>query len=88
MNSLRFVPYFLWYFTSFARINIFFLLPGCFLQVFGGAGFNTDYPVEKLFRDAKIYQVSYCIELVEMFFCRAFRSVHDKFMKLFDVIAL
>ena len=28
------------------------------VQIFGGAGFNTEYPVEKLFRDAKIYQVS------------------------------
>lgn len=27
------------------------------VQIFGGAGFNTDYPVEKLFRDAKIYQI-------------------------------
>lgn len=28
------------------------------VQVFGGNGFNSDYPVEKLMRDAKIYQVS------------------------------
>ena len=27
------------------------------IQVFGGAGFNTEYPVEKLFRDSKIYQL-------------------------------
>jgi acyl-CoA dehydrogenase len=27
------------------------------VQVFGGAGFNTEYPVEKLLRDAKIYQI-------------------------------
>merc|ERR1711991_213156 len=27
------------------------------VQVFGGAGFNTEYPVEKLMRDAKIYQL-------------------------------
>ena len=27
-------------------------------QIFGGNGFNTEYPVEKLMRDAKIYQVS------------------------------
>jgi len=27
------------------------------IQVYGGAGFNTEYPVEKLFRDAKIYQI-------------------------------
>lgn len=27
------------------------------IQVFGGNGFNSDYPVEKLFRDAKIYQI-------------------------------
>ena len=29
------------------------------VQIFGGNGFNTDYPVEKLMRDAKIYQVKY-----------------------------
>ena len=27
------------------------------VQVFGGNGFNTEYPVEKLIRDAKIYQI-------------------------------
>ncbi|KAI3385049.1 hypothetical protein SNEBB_005697 [Seison nebaliae] len=27
------------------------------VQVFGGAGFNTEYPVEKLMRDAKIFQL-------------------------------
>jgi acyl-CoA dehydrogenase len=27
------------------------------VQVFGGAGYNTEYPVEKLMRDAKIYQI-------------------------------
>jgi len=27
------------------------------VQVFGGAGFNTEYPVEKLMRDAKIYHI-------------------------------
>ena len=27
------------------------------LQIFGGAGFNTEYPAEKLLRDAKIYQI-------------------------------
>ena len=26
-------------------------------QIFGGAGYNQEYPVEKLMRDAKIYQV-------------------------------
>lgn len=26
-------------------------------QIFGGNGFNTSYPVEKLMRDAKIYQI-------------------------------
>ena len=30
------------------------------VQVFGGNGFNSDYPVEKLMRDAKIYQVCVC----------------------------
>lgn len=27
------------------------------VQIFGANGFNTDYPVEKLMRDAKIYQI-------------------------------
>ena len=27
------------------------------VQVFGGAGFMKDYPVEKLMRDAKILQI-------------------------------
>lgn len=27
------------------------------VQIFGGNGCNTDYPVEKLFRDAKIMQI-------------------------------
>ena len=27
------------------------------VQIFGGNGFNSDYPVEKLMRDAKIFQV-------------------------------
>ena len=34
------------------------------VQVFGGNGFNSDYPVEKLMRDAKIYQVSLLITSV------------------------
>lgn len=29
----------------------------CVRQVFGGNGYNTEYPVEKLMRDAKIYQI-------------------------------
>jgi acyl-CoA dehydrogenase len=28
------------------------------VQIFGGNGYNTEYPVEKLMRDAKIYQVN------------------------------
>eukprot|EP01098_Paradermamoeba_levis_P013483 TRINITY_DN6158_c0_g1_i1.p1 TRINITY_DN6158_c0_g1~~TRINITY_DN6158_c0_g1_i1.p1 ORF type:complete len:148 (-),score=40.12 TRINITY_DN6158_c0_g1_i1:21-464(-) len=27
------------------------------VQIFGGYGFNSEYPVEKLMRDAKIYQI-------------------------------
>ena len=41
------------------------------VQVFGGAGFNTEYPVEKLFRDAKIYQVwpnGFVVSLSRTFF--------------------
>ena len=26
-------------------------------QIYGGNGYNTEYPVEKLMRDAKIYQI-------------------------------
>lgn len=28
-----------------------------FFKVYGGAGFNSEYPVEKLMRDAKIFQI-------------------------------
>ena len=27
------------------------------VQIHGGYGYNKDYPVEKLFRDAKIFQI-------------------------------
>jgi len=27
------------------------------VQIFGGNGYNTEYPAEKLMRDAKIYQI-------------------------------
>lgn len=27
------------------------------VQIFGGAGYNSEYPGEKLMRDAKIYQI-------------------------------
>jgi acyl-CoA dehydrogenase len=27
------------------------------VQVFGGYGYSSEYPVEKLYRDAKIYQI-------------------------------
>ena len=27
------------------------------VQVFGGAGYNSEYPVEKLMRDSKIFQI-------------------------------
>ena len=27
------------------------------VQIFGGNGFNSEYPVEKLMRDAKIYNI-------------------------------
>jgi len=29
----------------------------CVVQIFGGNGYNTEYPAEKLMRDAKIFQV-------------------------------
>lgn len=27
------------------------------VQIFGGNGYNSEYPVEKLMRDAKIFQI-------------------------------
>ena len=27
------------------------------VQIFGGMGYSTEYPVEKLFRDAKVLQI-------------------------------
>ena len=32
------------------------------VQIFGGNGFNSEYPVEKLMRDAKIYQVTFFLK--------------------------
>lgn len=34
------------------------------VQIFGGNGFNSEYPVEKLMRDAKLFQVNLWITLV------------------------
>lgn len=42
--------------SSFTFLR-FSLLSVTHTQVFGGNGFNTEYPVEKLMRDAKIYQI-------------------------------
>lgn len=28
-----------------------------FFQIYGGNGFNSEFPVEKLMRDAKIFQI-------------------------------
>ena len=41
-----------------ADLNQIKLLNCPIIQIFGGAGYNQEYPVEKLMRDAKIYQVS------------------------------
>jgi acyl-CoA dehydrogenase len=30
------------------------------VQVYGGLGYNTEAPMEKLFRDAKIYELCKC----------------------------
>ena len=34
-----------------------FSITHLYSQIFGGAGYNNEYPVEKLMRDAKIFQV-------------------------------
>ncbi|KAK2107156.1 hypothetical protein P7K49_016670 [Saguinus oedipus] len=36
------------------------------VQIFGGNGFNTEYPVEKLMRDAKIYQIFSAIGYIKL----------------------
>ncbi|XP_004699382.2 medium-chain specific acyl-CoA dehydrogenase, mitochondrial [Echinops telfairi] len=48
------------YFASIAKAyagDIANQLASDAVQIFGGNGFNTEYPVEKLMRDAKIYQI-------------------------------
>jgi len=48
------------YFASIAKAHAGDIANKCAadaVQIFGGAGFNTEYPVEKLMRDAKIYQI-------------------------------
>lgn len=49
--------------TTFASMAKLFAADHCnkvcadAVQIFGGAGFNTSFPVEKLMRDAKIFQL-------------------------------
>lgn len=49
--------------TTFASMAKLFAADHCnkvvsdAVQIFGGNGFNSEYPVEKLMRDAKIYQI-------------------------------
>lgn len=48
------------YFSSIAKAHAGDIANKCAsdaVQIFGGAGFNSEYPVEKLMRDAKIYQI-------------------------------
>lgn len=48
------------YYASIAKCHAADIANKCAtdaVQVFGGNGFNCDYPVEKLMRDAKIYQL-------------------------------
>ena len=49
------------------------------VQIFGGNGFNTDYPVEKLMRDAKIYQVKDFYIFLKVFFPREI-DIHFSFL--------
>jgi acyl-CoA dehydrogenase len=49
--------------TYFASIAKMFAADACMrittdaVQIFGGYGYNTEYPVEMLMRDAKIFQI-------------------------------
>ena len=43
-----------------SEINVYIIslfLNRFLIQIHGGNGFNTEYPAEKLMRDAKIFQV-------------------------------
>jgi len=49
------------------------------VQIFGGNGYNSEYPAEKLMRDAKIYQIYEGTSQVQrMIICREY---YDKLMK-------
>ena len=47
------------------------------VQIFGGNGFNCDYPVEKLMRDAKIYQVIFSTSIGLKFITNIQKSPTD-----------
>ncbi len=44
-------------FTLPTRVHVPLVAAPDAVQVFGGNGFNSAYPVEKLMRDAKIYHI-------------------------------
>ena len=48
------------------------------VQIFGGNGFNCDYPVEKLMRDAKIYQVMF--QTLDTMTFDLFNDLQNRFM--------
>jgi hypothetical protein len=69
------------------------------VQVFGGAGFNTEYPVEKLFRDSKIFELyegtllkfdRHPFLLTAIFFVRVHRyqsdPTHDHFQNIVNAV--
>lgn len=60
-------------FLCFVEFVVFSFAFCCF-QVFGGNGFNCEYPVEKLMRDAKIFQVRLASSLLCHLFQFATRS--------------
>ena len=57
LKSLNLIPKLQQSAGRFCSISIYFKSASDAVQIFGGNGFNTEYPVEKLMRDAKIYQI-------------------------------
>ena len=65
-HESKFMPYLRYMYVSYnmslnscPTFNVLFY--SSYVQIFGGAGYNSEYPVEKLMRDAKIFQVSYTL---------------------------
>lgn len=53
------------------------------VQIFGGNGFNSEYPVEKLMRDAKIYQVRTVVCIFILLLLFFWRKMLKRYCRVF-----